>query len=79
MNISARPTVLAPLSATSRMTRSLSSAAAFSVKVKATMFRGSAAPEASRFAIRCEMTCVFPEPAHAMICRVESTQLIADC
>ena len=42
--------------------RSLSSAAAFSVKVKATIDSGGS-PSASSEATRCETTSVLPEPA----------------
>ncbi len=57
--------------------RSLSSAAAFSVKVNATMFRGFDTRLDRIAAIRWEMTCVLPDPAHAMICSGSSRQAIA--
>ena len=48
--------------------RSLSSAAAFSVNVNATI-DSAGSPSASSEATRCETTSVLPEPAAAMICR----------
>ena len=60
-----------------RVDPSLSSAAAFSVNVNATTFRGST-PGSDRIdAIRWEMTWVFPEPAQAMIWSGSSRQAIA--
>ena len=57
--------------------RSLSSAAAFSVNVNAMTLRGSTPGCARIDAIRWEMTCVLPEPAHAMIWSGSSRQAIA--
>ena len=53
--------------------RSLNSAAALLVNVKATMLRGSSLvlpPLVSRCATRCATTSVLPEPAQAMSCRL---------
>ena len=64
--------------------RSLSSAAALSVKVKATMFAGVQPPppsfnEVSRVTTRRATTSVLPEPAHAISWRLPSTWSIARC
>ena len=57
--------------------RSFSSAAAFSVKVNAMTLRGSTPGCLRISAIRCEITWVLPEPAHAMICSGSSRHAMA--
>ena len=61
----------------SDVTRSLSSAAAFSVKVNATMFFGSTPGRRRISTIRSEITWVLPEPAHATISSGSSSVPIA--
>src|SRR5690348_13213570 len=74
--ISARP-YTSPIASRQRVTmRSLSSAAALSVKVNAMILRGFK-PVLIRFATLCATTSVFPEPAHAISCRLESPWWIA--
>ncbi len=62
---------------TSVVTRSLSSAAAFSVNVNATMFFGSTPGRFRISTIRCEITWVLPDPAHATISSGSSSVPIA--
>ena len=67
MNSSASPIMLPNSAVTSFVTRSLSSAAAFSVNVNATMFFGSTSGRRRISTIRCEITWVLPDPAQATI------------
>jgi len=60
--------------------RSLSSAAARSVNVNATMFAGvmpSSRLVARICATRSATTCVLPDPAHAMLCKLWSIVVMA--
>src|SRR5438045_3621973 len=77
MYISASPGTGPSSRCTIDRTRSFSSAAALSVKVKAMTLRGLTPGWARIAAIRWEMTCVLPDPAHAMICRGWSRHAIA--
>jgi hypothetical protein len=61
----------------SDVTRSWSSAAAFSVKVNATMFFGSTPGRRRISTIRSEITWVLPDPAHATISSGSSRVSIA--
>ena len=77
MNSSASPVISGNAAVVSSVTRSFSSAAAFSVNVNATMSFGSTPGSRRISTIRSEITWVFPDPAHATISSGSSSVPIA--
>ncbi len=77
MYMSARPWIGPRSCSISSRVRFFSSAAAFSVKVNATTFSGRTPGRRRISTIRWEMTCVLPDPAHAMMSSGSSRVLIA--
>lgn len=73
-----QPAIMFPnVSVTRLVTRSVSSAAAFSVNVNAMTLRGSTSVRRRISMMRCEMTWVLPDPAHATISSGSSMVAIA--